>query len=318
MASDGGGLRPRRRRRVQLHARPVRDGRASAYPNRVIVGSETYPVDDRRRLAAGRASTPTSSATSPGPAGTTSARRASAGSSTRDATAERPMSAFHGPYPWLLAGCGDIDITGHRRPQSYYREIVFGLRADPYIAVQRPEHHDDEIGCPSSPWSWTDAVSSWSWAGSRGRARRRRGVRRRRRGRAARQRPVARPPSATGPANRYRAEFETAYQPGELVAVGYTRRRGDRPHGPATRRGSRGARGRRPIEPRSGPTRPTSPSSRSPSSTATATRDTTADRPVTVAIDGPAVLQGFGTGQPDPTETFADATRHDVRRPASR
>ena len=32
------------------------------------------------------------------------------------------------PYPWLTAWCGDIDITGHRRPASYYREIVFGLR----------------------------------------------------------------------------------------------------------------------------------------------------------------------------------------------
>jgi hypothetical protein len=43
--------------------------------------------------------------------------------------------------PYLLAGCGDIDITGHRRPASYYRQIVFGLRAQPYLAVQRPEHH---------------------------------------------------------------------------------------------------------------------------------------------------------------------------------
>ena len=33
--------------------------------------------------------------------------------------------------PWRTAWCGDIDITGHRRPQSYYREIVFGLRSDP-------------------------------------------------------------------------------------------------------------------------------------------------------------------------------------------
>ena len=46
-----------------------------------------------------------------------------------------------GGYPWLTAWCGDIDITGHRRPQSYYREIVFGLRSDPYVAVRRPQHH---------------------------------------------------------------------------------------------------------------------------------------------------------------------------------
>ncbi len=37
-----------------------------------------------------------------------------------------------GPHPYLLAECGDIDITGHRRTVSYYREIVYGLRSAPY------------------------------------------------------------------------------------------------------------------------------------------------------------------------------------------
>jgi hypothetical protein len=66
-----------------------------------------------------------------------------------------------GPYPYLLADCGDIDITGHRLPASYYREIAFGLRRDPYIAVHRPQHH----GRPTAktPWSWDDVVASWSW-----------------------------------------------------------------------------------------------------------------------------------------------------------
>jgi beta-galactosidase len=64
-------------------------------------------------------------------------------------------------FPWLLAGCGDIDITGHRRPASYFREIVFGLRSDPYIAVRRPRH--DGLVPVKGPWSWSDAVSSWSW-----------------------------------------------------------------------------------------------------------------------------------------------------------
>ena len=69
-------------------------------------------------------------------------------------------------YPWRTAWCGDIDITGHRRPQSYYREIVFGLRTDPYVAVQRPEHHGKVAA--GTPWSWSDVVSSWSWAGHEG------------------------------------------------------------------------------------------------------------------------------------------------------
>lgn len=66
-----------------------------------------------------------------------------------------------GPYPYVLADCGDIDITGHRLPASYYREIAFGLRRAPYIAVHRPQHH----GRPTAktPWSWDDVVASWSW-----------------------------------------------------------------------------------------------------------------------------------------------------------
>ncbi len=48
-------------------------------------------------------------------------------------------------FPFLTAFCGVIDITGHRRPISYHREIVFGLRSDPLIAMRRPEHHGHRI-----------------------------------------------------------------------------------------------------------------------------------------------------------------------------
>ena len=71
-----------------------------------------------------------------------------------------------GPYPYLLAECGDIDITGHRRTISYYREIVFGLRTDPYIAVHRPQHHGRPTA--TTPWSWDDSVSSWTWDAAAG------------------------------------------------------------------------------------------------------------------------------------------------------
>ena len=66
-----------------------------------------------------------------------------------------------GAYPYLVAGSGDIDITGFRRPLSYYRETVFGLRHEPYIAVQRPQGHGKPFF--STPWSWSDSVNSWTW-----------------------------------------------------------------------------------------------------------------------------------------------------------
>ena len=59
-----------------------------------------------------------------------------------------------------------MTICGERRPVSFYREIVFGLRREPYIAVIRPENAD--ISPVTTPWSWSDSVSSWSFDGLEG------------------------------------------------------------------------------------------------------------------------------------------------------
>ncbi|MDR7187509.1 hypothetical protein J2Y46_000325 [Microbacterium sp. BE35] len=121
-----------------------------------------------------------------------------------------------GPYPHLLAGCGDIDITGFRRPVSYYREIVFGLRTDPYLAVHPPRHHGRPTA--TTPWSWDDSVSSWTWGAEPG---------------APVTVDVYAPAdeielqldgvslgvTAVGADKAFRARFETEYRPGELVAI---------------------------------------------------------------------------------------------------
>lgn len=70
---------------------------------------------------------------------------------------------FYGEYPWLLANCGDIDILGLRKPVSYFREIAFGLRSDPYIAVRNPEHYGQAVKL--SRWAFSDAIASWTWPG---------------------------------------------------------------------------------------------------------------------------------------------------------
>ena len=125
-----------------------------------------------------------------------------------------------GAYPWLLAWCGDIDITGLRRPASFYREIVFGLRERPYIAVQRPVHHGQEHG--STPWSWSDSVSTWSWSGLGADAvttvevySAAAEVELLLNGRSLGSR-------ETGAANKFRATFEVPYEPGELLAIART------------------------------------------------------------------------------------------------
>lgn len=76
-------------------------------------------------------------------------------------------TGFLADYPWHLAYCGDFDICGFRRPQSYYREIVWGGRIEPYIAVYRPEYHGKKSIL--TPWAWDDVTESWTWPGYEGR-----------------------------------------------------------------------------------------------------------------------------------------------------
>lgn len=76
---------------------------------------------------------------------------------------ELGVSMMYAPYPYRAAYCGDINLIGVRRPASYWREIVWGLRTKPYIAVCPPKYHGEKRNL--SQWSMTDAVRSWNWEG---------------------------------------------------------------------------------------------------------------------------------------------------------
>lgn len=64
------------------------------------------------------------------------------------------------------AWCGDIDITGKRRPISFLREIVYGLRKEPYIAVENPANYGKKQ--IKTKWAFEDSLSSWTWTGYEG------------------------------------------------------------------------------------------------------------------------------------------------------
>lgn len=68
---------------------------------------------------------------------------------------------FGAGYPYQLAYVGDIDITGFRRPASYYREIVFGLRKEPYIVTQNPYKYGKKP--IMTPWVISDSIASWTY-----------------------------------------------------------------------------------------------------------------------------------------------------------
>jgi beta-galactosidase len=69
---------------------------------------------------------------------------------------------FSPPYPWFNAYCGDIDLIGNKKPQSYFRDVVW-RRSKVEMAVQRPvpDRYTEYI----SKWGWSDELRSWTWPG---------------------------------------------------------------------------------------------------------------------------------------------------------
>ncbi|MBR2812403.1 MAG: glycoside hydrolase family 2 protein [Solobacterium sp.] len=114
-------------------------GDAERYTNRVMLGTETYP----RQIAENWK--------------WISSLPAVIGDFTW--TGWDYMGELSEPYPAINNKAGDLDRFGYRRPVSYYREIVYGLRKDPYIAVRPPEAY----GKPRQfgPWKFTDAEENW-------------------------------------------------------------------------------------------------------------------------------------------------------------
>ncbi|HIY00246.1 MAG TPA: DUF4982 domain-containing protein [Candidatus Blautia faecipullorum] len=73
---------------------------------------------------------------------------------------------FSAHWPDRLAGIGDIDILGDRKPISYLRQAVFGIGHDPAIGVMRMDK--DWKNVVRTPWMWKDNVASWTWQGYEG------------------------------------------------------------------------------------------------------------------------------------------------------
>ena len=69
-------------------------------------------------------------------------------------------------YPWNLAYCGDIDICGWKRPQSYYRDALWKEgQISLFVKPPVPSFKLNPNKEPWSKWNWLDAVSNWNWPG---------------------------------------------------------------------------------------------------------------------------------------------------------
>ena len=193
-----------------MTARYEKDG--VSYPNRVIVGSETYPPEIARNWELVE--------TLPHVIGdfTWTGWDYIGEAGVGIPAYQWGEGGFGAGFPAQIAYAGDFDITGFRRPASYYREAVFGLCKEPYIAVQNPTHYGEHL--IKTPWVISDATANWTWNGLEGK-------------------PViievyadgdevelfknaeSLGRKAAGKAAGFRTLFETTYEPGTLMAVSY-------------------------------------------------------------------------------------------------
>lgn len=73
---------------------------------------------------------------------------------------ERPLWPWHGAY------CGDIDITGWRKPISHYRDFLYNDNRKLYMAVREPDGYNGEI--QTTKWGVSPTWESWNWTGHEG------------------------------------------------------------------------------------------------------------------------------------------------------
>jgi len=67
----------------------------------------------------------------------------------------------HDLFPWHGAYCGDIDITGWRKPISHYRSMLYNNTEKLYMAVREPAPNPLEI--KTTWWAVWPTWESWTW-----------------------------------------------------------------------------------------------------------------------------------------------------------
>ena len=134
---------------------------------------------------------------------------------TPDEEVKQHWEANH--FPWHGAYCGDLDITGWRKPISHYRNIIWDRGEKLYAAVVVPTADGRPWGL--GMWALPPALASWTWPGQEGKPltvevySRHDAVRLYLDDKLIGEQP-------TTEAEKFRASFTVPYSPGKLRAVG--------------------------------------------------------------------------------------------------
>lgn len=81
---------------------------------------------------------------------------------------DRPGESFApgGQPDWHGTYCGDVDVTGWRKPISHYREMLWSDKPNLYMAVKEPDGYFGKI--KETMWSVWPTWESWTWTGWEG------------------------------------------------------------------------------------------------------------------------------------------------------
>ncbi|SMB99113.1 glycoside hydrolase family 2 sugar binding [Hymenobacter roseosalivarius DSM 11622] len=127
-----------------------------------------------------------------------------------------------GFYPWNLAFCGDIDICGWKRPQSYYRDALWKEnQVSLFVKPPTPSFPLNPNKEEWSKWEWHDVLADWTWPGQENQPltvevySSCEQVELLLNGKSLGVKPTTR-------ATRFTATWSVPYQPGELKAIGRT------------------------------------------------------------------------------------------------
>lgn len=136
---------------------------AQLYPNRVLVGSETFPAKLAKNWALVKKL--------PNVIGDfvwTSWDYLGESGIGKNSYLEDPDGGMMhmNMWPLRIAMCGTVDLNGVPQPVAYWRQIVWGLAKGPYINVCPPEVFGKTVNL--SAWGWSDGQNTWTWTGSEG------------------------------------------------------------------------------------------------------------------------------------------------------
>ena len=75
------------------------------------------------------------------------------------------MGKMPSTWPYFISGCGDIDITGEKKPQMLYRDVLWdNSKLEINVHAPIPAGYAENI----SMWGWPNEWPSWTWKGNEG------------------------------------------------------------------------------------------------------------------------------------------------------